>query len=274
MTAKTKRSLTAVLLLMTGIFLTIMVLTVVGWIGRAMASTSTAVQSPSDTMVQIYHFMKNGENLPAVGAALMLIVWLLRWGHTKLPAPLGPWFQTKLGGYVLGFGTSALLHFSVTLMAGQGVTLGLFIQAFGTGFAAAGAWEGLRDLITNFRTKPIVVTLFIAIVASSCGPIKRESARVANDAVDCTVGDLASLQALVPMILPQLGTKPDWKMIGAQLEGAGARVATCVMHSLIERWISNIKFATPEGKTEADAAFAELKAKLGVRVVKTTSGDK
>ena len=280
MTDRTKRSIITVALLALGVFATTMALTIVGIIGRANAQVVAAPpDDPTGLFFQLYRFIKDGSHLPAVGAGLMLFVWALRWVHTKLPSPVGPFFKTKLGGYLLGFGTALNVYLGTALIAGQPWTFGLVLQAVGTGFAASGSWEGLMDVLKNRKSvaQNTTVALLLAVALLSplmtgCRPVKDEINKVGGDVVDCTVGELVHLGGLVPTILPALGPSPDWNVVGSQLEQAGSRVGVCVLAMLVDRWKSSLKLATPEGAVAADKALADFKAKFNVAVVKTTSG--
>ena len=281
MTERTKRSIISLSLLAMGIFLVTMLLTIVGIVGRAHAQVPGALpDDPTGLFVQIYLFIKNAEHLPAVGAGLMLLVWLLRWGHEKLPAPLGPFFKTKRGGYVLGFGTAMLVYLGTAWIAHAPMTFGLIMQALGTGFAASGKWEGLMDVLkkppaVSSTAKAAVVSLLTLALISpmfGCKPVKDEVKHAGLTTLDCTVGELADLAGLVPVILPQLGDNPDWDVVSTQLEEAGARVGTCVLANLIDRYLGNLKLATPEGSQRADSALQRVKAKHKIGAVKTVVG--
>lgn len=280
MTDRTKRSLVTVTLLIAGIFITMLALTTIGMIGKANAQVlDTAVnEDPATMAMQIYKFVRDGSHLPAIGTALMLVVWALRGGVRKLPK-IGAWFNKPIGGYVLGFSTATLAFVGPALIAGQVVTFGLITQAIGTGFAASGSWEGFRDMITKVKKSGpaslaamVMLTLIVLSALPGCGAFKKEANEVRKDLLDCTVGDLASLDGLVPTILPTLGEAPDWKVVSAQLEAAGSRVGTCVFASLVDRWKSNLKLATLEGTTSANQALAAMKAKYSITTVKTSLG--
>lgn len=278
MTDRTKKSLITVALLTLGVFLTIMFLTMIGVISRAMAQapgTVTVVpDDPTGLVAQFFSFIKDGAHLPAVGAGLMLLVWGLRSLHQKLPAPVGPFFKTKLGGYVLGFGTALNVYLGSALIAGQPWTLGLLMQAIGTGFAASGSWEGFMDVLKKApKVSSTVMLALIVVSASACGPrTKREISAIKSDVLDCTVGELAGLEGLVPTILPALGETPDWKVVAAQLEPAGVNVGTCVLAALIDRYKANHKLAAAFGAGAAEDALTDMKVKGGYKTVKTSAG--
>lgn len=284
MTERTRKSLFTVALLALATTFVIMSLTIIGFIGRAHAAGVVDLpDSPTSFFAQLYVFIKNGEHLPAVGAGLMLFTWFLRWAHEKLPAPVGPFFQTKLGGYVLGFGTALNVYLGTALIAHQPWTFGLFLQAIGTGFAASGKWEGLMDVLkkppgvssrlAKSTTAVLLTALLISPVLTGCDWTKHEVKHAGDVTLDCTKGELANLENLAPTLLPLLvGEKPDWKVISAQLEQAGVNVGTCVLASLIDRYTSNLKLATPEGTTEANQVFNDLKSKYHLTAVKTSVG--
>lgn len=279
MTERTKRSLITIALLALGVTAVIMSLTIVGFIGRAHAGVPGELpDDPTGFFAQMYVFIKNGEHLPAVGAGLMLLVWLLRWGHEKLPAPVGPFFKTKLGGYVLGFGTALNIYLGTALIAHQPWTLGLLMQAIGTGFAASGKWEGLMDVLkkppsVSSTVKAGTIGLLLIVLLAGCDP-SQEAKFAGKTTLDCTKGELANLEGLIPTILPSVGDKPDWKVISSQLEQAGGDVGLCVLASLIDRWTSNMRLATPEGDREAADALAAMKAKFNVATIKTSEGNR
>jgi hypothetical protein len=260
MTASTKRSVLHVTLILIGVFLMMLLMTTIGWLGRASAG-DVAVDvefDPVGTAMQVYQYVRDGSHLPAVGAVLMLVVWAMRAGLGKVH----PWFKKPIGGYLIGFGSATLAFVGPAFIAGQAVTIGLITQAIGTGFAASGKWEGLRDAIAKMKKAPVVppVALLLILTLAGCNHWATPSK---TDVLDCTKGELAALPGVVPLILPTLGEKPDWKVISAQLEGAGTRVATCMLANLVDRWKSNLKLATPESNSAGDQALAELSAKNG-----------
>lgn len=115
----------------------------------APAPTKPAVvldpENPTGVAGTFYNFVKAGEALPAIGAALILLVWFLRTYVLGWVA----WFKTKLGGYAMTFGTSVLLYFGSALAAAAAFSFALLLKALGAGLAAAGGWEVVKDLFSK-----------------------------------------------------------------------------------------------------------------------------
>lgn len=272
---KLKDIAVSLLLVLLGAGLVAAALGWIGYIGRAHASTGQeAVADPIALIQQIVDFARTGHGTMAVGAGLTLVVWILRSGLLKKVS----WFSTTLGGWTLGLSTAVIAYVSASLLAGQGVTVGLIVNALLAGLAAAGGWEAVKDVASSgSSTKKIasvsllLCVMLVATLPGCGGSVKTDAKEVVTDVVDCTKGDLAALEGLVPSILPLLtGDKPDWKTIEAQLETAGARVASCVLANLIQRHADSTKRGV---SFEASQAMVVLKARLGVRVVKTRSGE-
>lgn len=285
MTERFKRSLAGIALLTLGITAVVMAMTILGVISRANADVGGLPADPTGLFLQVYTFIKNGEHLPAVGAALVLFVWGLRWAHTRIPwFGIGDFFKTKLGGYVLGFGTAMLLYLGTALAADQPWTFGLLMQALGTGFAASGKWEGLMDVlkgkndpgrptaVARAGTIGVLLLMLLSPTLTGCVRGKQEVKKAGITVLDCTVAELRDLEGLVPSLLPLIGDSPDWDVISAQLDEAGARVGTCVLASLIDRYLSSSRLATPTGSSEAFGALARMKAKYQINAVKTSMG--
>lgn len=122
-------------------------------IGVAWASSSDVTPSdPSDLIQQAYEFMRTGRGTAAVGVFSMLVVWVLRLKILKQVE----FFQTMIGGYVLGFTVPTLQYLGGALVSENSITVSLFINAIGAGFVAAGGWEALRDVITKARARALV----------------------------------------------------------------------------------------------------------------------
>jgi hypothetical protein len=119
--------------------------------------------------------LMRGEYLPAIGVALIAFVAVARAGL----ASHWPWFGTKLGGYVLGFGTAALLYVGEAWRSGAGLSLGVLTAALGVGWAASGGFEMIRDIVASWRKKPpsttvaLVVAFAILVGCASCKALQR-----------------------------------------------------------------------------------------------------
>lgn len=250
---------------------------IIGGIGHASANTGhtpPVVDDPISLIDQLYQFMRSGRGTAAVGVATMLLVWILRAGLARKIA----WFKKPIGGYTLGFGVPTLEYLGIALIADQAISIGLIFNAFGAGFVAAGGWEALRDLLTKMKkpTVPVVtmVLLATALAASpGCSSWTPHVDAAKDDAIDCTKGELAQLEALAPMLLPLLtGDKPDWNMVSVQLQQAGARIGGCVFAHLLDRYMSTPRMATPLGVSDAHQAFATFKVKVSAQSYKTSQG--
>lgn len=96
----------------------------------------------TDPTTDLMTFLTSGKTLPAVGAALVLIVGILR----KVVLGKVPWFQTQLGGYLLGWGAATVLYVATSLEQGVDITLGLFGAAAAAGLTASGVLDHFRDI--------------------------------------------------------------------------------------------------------------------------------
>lgn len=153
------------------------------------ASSPAASAAPADDG-GFLGLLMTGKYLPAVGAFLILFVAGLR----SVLALRVAWFATKVGGYALGFGSAVLLYLGAAWQSGAGITVGLFAAALGAGWAAAGGWEHLMDLVDWMRSKKptvqptaivLVTTLACLImggaVVQACGPVKQAGQAI----IDC-----------------------------------------------------------------------------------------
>jgi hypothetical protein len=121
-----------------------LLLPVVGLPALAHAQAAAPATDPTDLLLQLYTFIKTAQGSLAAGAALTLVVWLLRSGLSSKWA----FWQTKLGGYLLGFALPAMSYAGVALSDNQPITLSLVLSALSAGYVAAGGWEHLRDIVT------------------------------------------------------------------------------------------------------------------------------
>ncbi len=113
----------------------------------ALAQDGGGAADPSGLFVLLFDKIQGGEWLPAFGAALMLIVWLVRTLISKKYA----WFGTKLGGATLAFGISISMAIATALVAGQPITVGLVATAMGVAWAAGGGWENFKDVLNAVK---------------------------------------------------------------------------------------------------------------------------
>lgn len=125
------------------------------------------------TTSTLISYLTDGKYLLVVGMVLVLLAQLAR---TGLGAWI-PWFKTQLGGYVVGFGTSAIVYFGTALQQGAAITFRLVSICLVMAFAASGKYHAVRDLATAVRKRPVVggvvkVTLFaLMMISISSAPI-------------------------------------------------------------------------------------------------------
>lgn len=132
-------------------------------------------------MSQLLEYLTSGKYLLAVGFVLVALAQALRTGLGAWQ----PWFKTQLGGYVVGFGTTALVYFGTALQQGAAITWQLVSIALVMGFASGGKYQMVRDVVTKIRQGTTAAgaakaaLLSAAIVgaplmplalSSSCGP--------------------------------------------------------------------------------------------------------
>lgn len=115
----------------------------------SVALAAVDVSDPGSTADELLGMLRSGRYLPAVGAVLVLLVTAVRRGLLKGWGPA----QTKLGGYIVGFGTATLLFVGVALAASAPVTAGLILNALGAGLAASGGWEAFLDVLSFAKSK-------------------------------------------------------------------------------------------------------------------------
>lgn len=228
-----------------------------GLASLAHAATSASPDDPGSTVVALYDYLRSGKGTAAAGAALMLAVWAMRSG---LGAKVS-WFKTQAGGYVLGFGSAALLYVGTGLMAGAPLTLSMLVNAMGAGWAAAGAWEKLRDVLTSFGKPPAVTAgqppaappapptptpgpvlvtrtliapaMVMAIVLAGCSGAQHVGSEAGGDVIDCTKGELAQLAPIAGMLAAlALDGKVDAATLEAMALNAGKDVGGCMLAHL------------------------------------------
>jgi hypothetical protein len=113
----------------------------------SIALAAVDVSDPGSTADELLGMLRSGRYLPAVGAVLVLLVTAVRRGLLKSWGPA----QTKLGGYLVGFGTAVALFVGVAFAASAPVTAGLVLNALGAGLAASGGWEAFLDVLSYAR---------------------------------------------------------------------------------------------------------------------------
>lgn len=153
MTDRVRRNLHLSVFVLICMFALIAAMVMLFKIGVAWASSGDVTPSdPTSLIQQAYEFMRTGRGTAAVGVFSMLVVWGIRAGLLKNVA----FFQTMLGGYLLGFTVPTLQYLGGALVSENSITFSLFVNAIGAGFVAAGGWEALRDVITKARARALV----------------------------------------------------------------------------------------------------------------------
>ena len=236
------------------------------------------------TMRTLLDMIMQGKYLPAVGAVLVLVVAGLRFGGGKL----FPWLTTKAGGYVLGFGTSALLYLGTAWESGTSMSLGLFTAALAAGWTAAGGWEHLTDLITWLRNPtaklPVAVSptgsqqgspgaavgaaLVLLGVAGclalgaglmqACEPAKHAGVVV----IDCTLADAQQTAALLDELKPILAGNPiNWSAVEEKAINAGETIGGCVLATLVQDALGGTKATQANTSWAARGALEDFRSK-------------
>ena len=182
----------------------------------------------ANTFLQL---LTTGQYLPAVGIALIAVVAVARFTL----AMRWPWFSTKVGGYVLGFGSATVLYVGAAWRDGAGMSVGLFAAALAAGWVAAGGWETLRDILGGLRTKApptstvLVVAAALLLGVSSCRHVKGAGVRAAQGFVDCmqpsVVKTALELKPTYRELL-ELATGGDGKVDREALKAAAAGLKT------------------------------------------------
>jgi hypothetical protein len=239
-------------------------------IAYAASAPSQALPDSGDAqgwVTALYEFVTKGAHVPAVGAFLVIAVWVLRMFAVKIPwLGIGAWFATKIGGYALGLGTAVLLDFGLALAAGGVFTWGLIGVAIGHGYAASGGWEHLKDVFGYLGKKPVVgasaaASFAIVCIAASCSgcPTGTSTSQAVSDVVDCMKQNQASIEQTaegfgchyVGGVITQCSSIPSsWPAVEAQAETAGLAIGGCVLADLVQ-WYLTRPMAKPVGDTQA-----------------------
>lgn len=123
--------------------------------------------------------------------------------------------------------------------------------------------------------KRLLHAFAVTVLASYCMMLNccSHSARVAvvqaaKDVLDCTTdNDLVSAGGLAQLVLDASGG--DWKHIRERLEPLGERLALCIGAEILQLRMSALRVLV----LEEQSPLEPLKARWGVRVVRTRSGE-
>lgn len=225
-------------------------------------------------------YLLTGQYLPAIGIALIAIVATAR----KLLGSVWPWFLTKAGGYVLGYGSAALLYLGAALEAGQVPTLSLAMGALGAGWVAAGGWEGFRDFFLAVKKTPppsagaVSLVLVVAVglgCSSGCKDGPGSGPGPIATIIDCAKEDQAQLSALALELAPlAMGSSPDWKAIEARAIGAGGRIGGCVLAELVQAFLGGRRAIPNDASWTAHETLERFRAtQAGGATFRTKVGD-
>lgn len=222
----------------------------------------------TDTLI---HFLTTGAYLPAVGIALAVLVRLAN----LLLAVRIDWFDTRAGKYTLGFASAAILYVGAALKAGDPITLGLFLYAFGAGLTASGGWEALRDVLTMMKRPNAPVAVLVAVLATSatsCGPIRDH---VVPAIIDCTKADAGAINSLIAELEPLLLFEaPDWNAIKTRAIREGKVIGGCVLADLVQQFLGGKKAPQNDAGWAARNALEDFRKNVaGGATFRTAKGD-
>lgn len=238
----------------------------------AHAASGDAASDPLGLASQLYQFIITGKGTAAAGIAMLFVVWGLRNG-------LGAawlWWKTPIGGYVLGFSIPAILYLGTATASGNAFTFGLFVNAAGAGWVAAGGWEHFRDLIMRMRNPPalkkvsagLAVSLIIVLGGFTCGTQTPTAGQVEQNLIDCTTGDLGGIASLFHKIkdhyFPPAGAAPtasDWAAIEQEAIDAGKTIGGCALVEIVQEFLGGKKALTVGQSQPARGALEDFRAK-------------
>lgn len=185
--------------------------------------------NPNDAS-QIIEYLTQGKYLLAVGVALVAIAQLVKLGLGSL----FPWFKTsQLGGYIVGFGTSALIYFGTALEQGVAITWQLASISLVMAFAASGKYEMGKDVVRFTRTKMRLARIRAqAIDTTPSGGILR-LARPIIVPVRQTFSVFAFAGILVGLSILPLAILPSSGCSAAQKAAASSTLIDCAKQDFV-----------------------------------------
>lgn len=124
-------------------FVTLSLVTVVAYAQSAVSS-----DDPVGLFTFLLDKLRSGDYAVAFGAVLVGVVWLVRRLAMVFKVE---WFSTRLGGWVLNFGTAAVLAVGTAVMASgsSALTFSLFTSALSAALVASGGWQAISDIIAS-----------------------------------------------------------------------------------------------------------------------------
>lgn len=166
-------------------------------------ATAAATITPPDGSALLTLLMQ-GKYLPLVGGALMLLISALRAGSIKW---VSPWFKTKLGGYVLGYGGTFAFYLGAAWYASAPVSGQLIAMAVAAAIMSAGALEHGSDLLGLVKATPAVAKGAAVAILVLLGAAATDQALAGCSATtqqtlkdDLRAGGLAELDCLQPAL--------------------------------------------------------------------------
>lgn len=260
----------------------------------AFAADSDPSNIPASQLIDL---LMTGKYMAAVGGFLIAAVTAMRAGLGRF----FPWFSTKAGGYVMGFGSAALLYLGVSFYDGKSLSLGVIAAALAAGWTAAGGWEHLSDLLSWLRPAapqppvavvagqepakspgaalPVVLALLIGsgcmvtggLVISACSAAKN----VGTIVIDCAKADAAETSKLLDALKPLLSGQPiSWSSIESTAFAAGETIGGCVLAELVESHLLNTKSVSIEETWLAHGALNDARMRWNPNIVWHTKDGK
>ncbi len=209
----------------------------------------------------ILPLLLSGKYLPAVGLLLIAFVGAARVGLGSF----WPWFTTKAGGYVLGYGSATLLFVGAALRDGSGLTFSLLAGALSMGWTSAGGWEAARDMVDALRGKggdsalpkataiagvSVAALVVTAALLGGCGsnPPDISSSIPGSAVIDCTKTNAGELESAAKEIVPSLlaGGEMKWDAAADKAKSFAVNVGGCVLFELAQQYLG--------GRTAVDVA--------------------
>lgn len=227
-----------------------------------------SLDNPDGVMDELWDYARSGRGRLTIGPIIVMLCFLLRSSRG-----LGryAWFKTTLGGWTLGFGTTALFYGGTAWAAGKPFTFNLLADAVVTAFAASGKWEALRDALQGMKSKVppaakvgAIVAIFAGVIAAGsiggCAAWKSSGAQQAI--IDCAAQDKYAVDDLTAHLRELLdGQAPKWSDVYSEARAHGAAIGGCALATVVNEFLSR-RLATPTEQTwDAHGVLEEFRRK-------------